>query len=278
MRSTRMLVAAAALSLAAVATSAQEKDAAGARDHPLLTRMPGYYIASYQPKDFDTVDMSAYLSGDEARWEGKVTRLVYEVQSGTKPISMVQIARNYGAAIRKAGGKVLADADREILGRFEKNGARTWVYCSAHNDGASYELVIVEAKGMEQEVTADASVLQAGLAAEGRVAVYGILFDTNKAVVKPESEPALAQITRLLQQDPKLQLFVVGHTDGVGTPEANLKLSADRAAAVVQALLSRGIAAARLKPSGVGPYSPVATNRTEEGRAKNRRVELVERL
>jgi outer membrane protein OmpA-like peptidoglycan-associated protein len=276
---TRWIVAAAAaLSLLAVPARAQEKDVAGSKDHPLLTRMPGYYISAYEPKDFDSVDMSAYLSGDEAKWDGKTTRLTYEVKAGTKPISMVQIARNYGEAVKRAGGKILGDSGREVLGRFEKSGVKTWVYCSAHNEGSSYDLTIVEAKAMEQEVVADASALKSGLAAEGKVAVYGILFDTNKAVVKPESEPALVQITKLLQQDPKLQLFVVGHTDGVGTPEANQKLSADRAAAVVQALVSRGVSAARLKPSGVGMYSPVSTNRTEEGRARNRRVELVERI
>ncbi len=270
-------LAAAVLSLFAVSAVAQEKDVPGSKDHPLLTRMPGYYISVYEPKDFDKLDVSSYLSSDE-KVEGKLTRIDYEAKTATKPVSMVQIARNYAAAVQKAGGKILADDERVILGRFEKSGVKTWVLCSAHNEGRNYELIIVEAKAMEQEVVADASALKSGLAAEGKVAVYGILFDTNKAVVKPESEPALVQITKLLQQDPRLQLFVVGHTDGVGTPEANQKLSSDRAAAVVQALASRGVAAARLKPMGVGPYAPVASNRTDEGRAKNRRVELVERI
>ncbi len=270
----------AALVLLALVTRApaQEKDAAGAKDHPLLTRMPGYYISSYEPKDFDSVDVSAYLSGDEGHWDGRVTKLGYSAQSGTKPVSMSQIARNYEAALKAAGGKILSSGGRVVLGRFEKAGARTFVQCSAFDEGKNYELLIVEQKAMEQEVVADASALKAGIATEGRVAVYGILFDTNRAVVKSESGAVLEQITKLLQQDPKLQLFVVGHTDGVGTPEANLKLSADRASAVVQALVARGVASARLKPSGVGPYSPVATNRTDEGRAKNRRVELVDRL
>ena len=71
-------------------------------------------------------------------------------------------------------------------------------------------------------------------------------------------------------------MYVVGHTDNIGILEANLKLSADRADAVVKALTGKGIAASRLKASGVGPYSPVASNRTDEGKARNRRVELVE--
>jgi predicted dinucleotide-binding enzyme len=104
------------------------------------------------------------------------------------------------------------------------------------------------------------------------------VLDTGKAIVKPESEPTLVQMVKLLQQNASLKVFVVGHTDGTGTLETNVKLSADRAAAVVSALTSRGIDASRLKAAGAGPWSPVATNRTDEGKAKNRRVELVERL
>ncbi len=149
---------------------------------------------------------------------------------------------------------------------------------SAFNDGAEYSLVIVEAAPMEQVVVADAAALAKGLAAEGRIALYGIYFDTGKSVVKPESAPTLEQVVKLLKQNAAMQLFVVGHTDGTGPLDANVKLSNERAAAVVKELVGRGIAAARLKAAGVGPWSPLATNRTEEGKAKNRRVELVERL
>ena len=108
------------------------------------------------------------------------------------------------------------------------------------------------------------------------VPVYGITFDTNKAEVKPESTPSLEQIARLLKQDPALRLKVVGHTDMVGALDANMKLSQARAEAVVQALVSQhGIAVARLKGFGVGPLAPVASNDSEEGRARNRRVEIV---
>ncbi len=266
------------LCLAAGVAPAQEKDLDGAKDHPLLTRMPGYYITGYDTKDWDNVDASAYVSGPDATWEGRATRITYEAKTGAKPVSMTQIARNYEAAIKKMGGKVLSFDGRVVNGRLEKRGAKTWVQAAAFNDGAKYELLVVEGKAMEQEVVGDAAALRAGLAAEGKVAVYGILFDTNKAVVKPESEPALAQITKLLAEDAKLRLFVVGHTDGTGTLDANLKLSSARAAAIVAALVSRGVAASRLEAVGMGPYAPVATNRTDQGRAKNRRVELVDRL
>ena len=274
----RGMLAAAALTLASLGMAhAQEKDVAGSQDHRLLTRMPGYYIDGYEVKDFDSVDSSAYVSGADAKWEGRTTRLDYAIKSGTKPISMTQIARNYEAALRKVGAKILF-SDARVVGAKLTTAGATWVKVEAFNEGNSYSLLVVEAKAMEQEVVADAAALQAGIGVEGKVAVYGIYFDTNKAVVKPESNPTLEQIVKLLEQSPRLNLFVVGHTDGVGAPEANLKLSSDRAASVIEALVSRGVEAARLRPAGAGPYCPVATNRTDAGKAKNRRVELVERL
>jgi len=129
---------------------------------------------------------------------------------------------------------------------------------------------------MAQEVVADAASLNAGLRATGHVEVPGIFFDTGKAVLKPESAAAVGEVAKLLKAEADLKVFVVGHTDGVASVELNLKLSQARAEAVVQALTSEhGIAAARLRAHGVGPFAPVASNDAEEGRAKNRRVELV---
>jgi OmpA-OmpF porin, OOP family len=255
---------------------AQEKDAAGSQDHPLVTRIPGYFIDKYQVKDFDSYE-SPYAPPGEAKWEGKATRISYLAKAGAKPFSMAQIARNYEGALKKIGAKILLADERITCAKLTRGGT-SWVEVEAHNDGNLYTLVVIEAKPMEQEVVADAAALQAGIAAEGKVAVYGIFFDTGKSVVKPESNPTLEQIVKLLGQSPKLSLFVVGHTDLVGNPEANAKLSSERAAAVVKALVAKGVAAARLAPAGVGSYCPVATNRTEAGKAKNRRVELVERL
>ena len=112
--------------------------------------------------------------------------------------------------------------------------------------------------------------------AAGKTIIYGIYFDTGSAVITPQSEPAIAEMVKVLKAAPTLKAFIVGHTDNVGTLETNLTLSADRADALVKALVSRGIAATRLKAAGVGRYSPVASNKDEQGRAQNRRVELVE--
>lgn len=254
----------------------EEKDIDGAKDHPLVSRMPGYVISNYETKDFDVVE-SAYATGADSKWEGRTTRIGYTRMAKTKPISMAQLERNHESAFKKAGATILATDPRVVVARFDKAGVRTWVEASAYNDGHEYSLVIVEAKTMEQEVTVDAASLQRALNTTGKVAVYGIFFDTNKSVIKASSNPTLDEIVKLLRQNPTLQLYVVGHTDGTGSLDANLQLSAERAASVARALVSRGIATGRLKTAGVGPYCPEAPNQTEDGRAKNRRVELVQR-
>lgn len=118
--------------------------------------------------------------------------------------------------------------------------------------------------------------MQNEISLNGKVALYGIEFDFNSAEIRPSSEPALAEIRTLLQSAPELKILVVGHTDAVGSFEYNRGLSQRRAEAVVQYLVGRGISRERLFPVGVSFAAPVATNATEEGRAKNRRVELVD--
>ena len=126
-------------------------------------------------------------------------------------------------------------------------------------------------------VQQDTAELESGLIADGRVVVNAILFEFDSARILPESAEALATVATLMQQRPELSLLVVGHTDGVGDFDYNLRLSVERAQAVVAWLVDRhAVASDRLRPAGAGPMSPVTTNRSETGRAQNRRVELVE--
>jgi len=143
--------------------------------------------------------------------------------------------------------------------------------------GAYIAVDIVEEKAMAQNmVVVSAGEMAKAIGATGRVALYGILFDFNRADLKPESKPALDEIAELLKGDPGLKLYVVGHTDDVGGLESNLSLSKKRADAVVAALSREyGVAASRLSAHGLAFLAPVAVNTTDEGRAKNRRVELV---
>ncbi len=135
----------------------------------------------------------------------------------------------------------------------------------------------VQTKGMEQQMsTVSASEMNQSLTATGKVAIYGILFDSGKALIKPESAASLAEIGKLMKDSPNLKLHVVGHTDNQGGLDANLALSRLRATAVRDALMQQhSVAATRLTANGVSSLAPVSTNETEAGRAKNRRVELV---
>ena len=127
------------------------------------------------------------------------------------------------------------------------------------------------------QLTASAADISQGSAAQGKFALYGLYFDTGKAVLRHESDAALEQVAQVLKGSPSLALYVVGHTDSTRQLAANVELSERRAAAAVRALVERyDIAANRLTAKGVGPFAPVGPNRGEEGRARNRRVELVE--
>ena len=149
--------------------------------------------------------------------------------------------------------------------------------CVAFNGRTVAVVDLVEAKAREQKmVTIEAGEMAKAISSEGRIALYGIYFDFNKADVKGESAPTLDQMTKLLKDNPSLKLLVVGHTDNVGNFPFNMDLSQRRAAAVVASLQSRGVAKERLTSVGVSFASPIATNKTDEGRARNRRVELVE--
>ena len=273
-RITYILSSILALSFLTLGVAFAQTDARGSKDHPLITRMPDYYISKYEVSEFAGFDPTV-IGGKDVHWEGKVYSYGYSRKEGGRPISELQIIRNYETAIKQAGGKILGGDERRVATEIRKGGALTGVYVEVFNNGRDYSLTIVESQTMQQEVVADASVMRNDLADTGKTIVHGIYFDTASATIKPESEPALAEMVKLLNASPALKVYVVGHTDSVGGLDSNLKLSSDRAASVVKAMAARGVAAQRLMSAGVGPYSPVASNDTDGGKAKNRRVELV---
>ena len=140
---------------------------------------------------------------------------------------------------------------------------------------AAVHIDLVTAEALDARMV-DAAAMAKGISDEGRIAVDNVFFDFGTAVLTPEAEPALAEMAKLLADNPDLSVLIVGHTDWVGNADANLALSQARAASVVAALVGRGIAANRVFPAGVGMLSPRASNAFEEGRRLNRRVELVE--
>ena len=261
------------LLLTPVLSIAQE-DEPGSKDHPFLTRMPDFYISGYEYEEFDQADFKN-SKGENIKVEGRKYDIYYNIKEGKTAPSKLQVLRNYENAIKKIGGSTVYEAGEEAWLKVEKGGNITWIYLDART-GGEYELMIVEKKAMVQEVVADANSLARDIKSSGHASVYGIHFDFNKAEVKPESEHTLEEIAKLLKQNPKLNLYVVGHTDSVGKIAYNMELSRTRAEAVVKVLVTKyKVAQNRLHPYGVGPLTPVSTNETEEGRALNRRVELV---
>ncbi|MBL0176623.1 MAG: OmpA family protein [Ignavibacteria bacterium] len=254
---------------------AQQKDDKNCKDHPLFTRMPDSWIHSCTQKDFYAYAFKI-AQGKTEQVEGHYWLIRYYPQATavSKP-SELQILRNFENAVRKLGGTVLfSEKNRETF-KIVKDGKEFWVEVGAEFTG-KYGLTIVERKAMEQDIVANAAVFSNDIRNTGHAAVYGILFETGKSALKPESDLAITEVAKLLKGDAGLKVYVVGHTDNAGVLESNMKLSQDRAAAVVQALVSKhGIAAARLRPFGAGPCAPVASNDSDEGKAKNRRVELV---
>jgi outer membrane protein OmpA-like peptidoglycan-associated protein len=266
------------LLVAVVAASpafAQQKDARGCADHPLFTRMPQSWIYSCVEKGFDSHlfesgDPKAPLTVEGHSW----TYRYYPQATATVKTSDVEILRNFENAITAIGGKVVASKKGRSTLHLEKDGRDLWVDVTAEFTG-KYGFTIVERQAMKQTIVSNADFFAKGIAAVGHVAVEGVYFDTAKSDLKPESAPAIAEIVKLLQADPALKVYVVGHTDSVGELASNMRLSQSRADAVVKAIVQKGVAAARLAPFGNGPYAPVASNDAEPGRAKNRRVELV---
>lgn len=241
--------------------------------------------------------------------EGKVTKITYQAPAER---AVLEVYRNYADELEKGGfvdvfsckkgecggrnfNHAVANSgyfgedyeeQRYLATKLTRPEGDVYVslYVVLHNDGGKnnnrvrVQLDVIEMTAMEGNmVVVDAEAMEKGLAAEGHIAIYAVYFDTDSADLKTNSHPALQQIATLLKQQPALKLLIVGHTDNEGGLNHNKDLSRRRAAAVVDALVTRhAISRDRLDFDGVAYLSPVASNRNEDGRAKNRRVELVD--
>jgi OmpA-OmpF porin, OOP family len=264
---------------AALGQAKKLADRPGFKDPALFTRMPNFYLVypdSVSEKQFDGYQFP--VGKGTQRIEGHYWYYKYRFDETAGPIpSGLQTVRNYQAAAAKIGGRAMdgfADGHATTL-MVAREGTETWAFVQPYYGGKEYHLIIVERQLMQQDVAANADAMKDGLAQNGHVEVPGIYFDFNKSELKPESKAALDELVKMLRANSSLRVWVVGHTDNVGSAESNLTLSKARAAAVIAALNAAGIAPIRLASFGNGPYAPVATNTTEAGRAKNRRVELV---
>jgi outer membrane protein OmpA-like peptidoglycan-associated protein len=279
MRVRTVLLVFACLFLATLAR-AQDRDVEGSKDHPMVSRFPGYYIDEYDAQDFSAYEFAT--GAEDKRVEGRYWKISYMLKEGAKKGGPIEIARNYASTFTQRGGKKLLEemdaAGGRLIARMPAGDKNIWLEVAVHDAGVTYILTIVEEAALVQQVEFTATDLAKQLAEKGSVALHGILFDTGKATIKPESKTALAPIGELLAQDQALKLEIQGHTDNVGAAAANLKLSQDRAAAVKAYLVATfSIPQERLTSAGFGDTKPVADNKTDAGRAQNRRVELVKK-
>ncbi|HEX2957796.1 MAG TPA: OmpA family protein [Chitinispirillaceae bacterium] len=261
---------------------AQNEDEEGCKDHPMFNRMPGFYINECSEKKFDaysfTIDNSTESDAKTQTVEGKFYEITYYVNENGEEPSALEIFRNFENALKEINATIVAKVVEQnnsysfITAKIAKNNCETWINVNA--GGPDYKLVIVEKQLMEQVIKAQ-EMLKA-LNTQGFVSL-NILFETGKSTIKKESQTLVDQLYELLNTSTGLNVSIEGHTDNTGSIESNKTLSVSRAEAVLNALVSKGINKARLSSKGWGQEKPVADNKTEEGRSKNRRVEIVKK-
>ena len=292
---------------------AQPPDVKGSSDHPRISRFAGSTIVQYKAADFGLLVLplspasSTKGAAKNQSVEGHSRQMLYRIPAGH---NSHEVFRTYEAALKKDGfqilyacigdaqcgsgwpgylqgkygvnmGGVVWESQRYLAARRAAPEGDTYLMLYAYDEGSQSKVLldIVDVAPLKEGlVTITAAEMAKDIGAVGHVPVYGVYFDVDKADIKPESATALQEMAKLLEQQPRLNVAIVGHTDNVGTLDHNLLLSERRADAVVRVLVSQyRIDAKRLIPKGVGPLAPVTSNAAEEGRAKNRRVELVER-
>ena len=184
-------------------------------------------------------------------------------------LSYALFLTEYRDALTKADWEIVDEfsgGDAAMHAHFTKNGRNVWAYLHINGDG--YDISVADAGG--------ANDLAANLKKTCHVALYGVLFDFNKSTLQPASDAVLQQVADLLAKDKTLKVEVQGHTDNVGGEAYNQTLSEARARAVADWLTKHGVATARLTARGYGKTKPVADNNNDEGRARNRRVEIAD--
>lgn len=248
-------------------------------DSPLLGRMPGYALREApETRNFDEAGfrvVDADGNDSEVVVQGARHTAAYVPVDGARLASDLDIHETYRAAIRARGGEILQAEARDTTARMPGQAGVAWVKVYSQED--LIEVTVIEEKPFASSLQPPAAdALRSALEAQGRIALY-LNFDFGKATLREDAEPVITQVVALLQGEPALRVSIEGHTDDVGSDSANAELSRARAAAVAGVLVARGIDATRLESEGFGESRPLAANDTSEGRARNRRVELVKR-
>lgn len=269
--------------------------------------IPEGLASTFDEKDkLVNFDRHYFIAGDKAvAVEGRIFHDRFNLTGGERTYSDLEFRRNYENAIQALGGRkinttgytrevIAAAGGRDVLEKanhaaamvpdyphdiylIRQGGKEWWIDVSTGAIPLHGYVVVLEKEGMAQSLGfLDAAAMKQAIDRDGRVALY-INFDTDKATLRPDAQPVIDEIGKLLDADATLNLSIEGHTDDTGTAAHNLQLSTARARSVLGALVGLGIDPARLGSKGYGQDKPIADNGTDEGRAKNRRVELVKR-
>lgn len=270
--------------------------------HPLIKGFEGSEIVKQEMAEFDEQQLViGKVQQDGTVWrakteklEGKVTRIDYVDPNNRSSLERI---RNYELALKKGGFEIIFICSKEECGpevviptigyypperyltafmRRKEGNVWVGVFIAA---GSYSKIIIVEEKPMETDlVKVTSGILKTNILKDGHMALYEIYFDTGKSEIKPESESAISSVADYLKGNPEVNVYIVGHTDNIGDYVMNQKLSKARGESVKTYLVSKyQISATRLTGDGAGPICPVSSNDSEEGRALNRRVEIVKK-
>lgn len=245
-------------------------------EHPVIKPMTGATLSPGSTfVEFGRLPLNFREGGRSVRMEAEGNHWHLEYQLEDTTTGRDEIMANYQSEARRIGGDILNRTGTRLLFRLTRpGGGFTWCRLDTRS-GGRYVLEIIDEAGLDLSVEFDADALLEALDRDGQVAIYGILFDVDRADLRPGSGQVLDTIATILKADSALRLEVAGHTDSTGSAERNRELSLERARAVVNALALYGIDRGRLIARGYGPDQPVADNATEEGCQQNRRVELI---
>lgn len=253
-----------------------------AEEHGVIKPMPRSQIVPAQSRVHNYASHRFLIQkgkkSERVEKKGKYWHFRYLIKDANgkidRTVSREEIVQNYKEAALEKGGTILYEAGYLLtFSLTRKDGGTTWAYLSAGN--GSYNLDIIDEAAFKKQLTFGAEEMMRALNEDGRVAVYGIYFDLDKASLKPGAEKVLVEMVKLMKNNPGLKIQIQGHTDDTGSDVHNLNLSKRRAETVKNYLLLYGIEPPRMVPEGYGEKKPVAPNDTEENRAMNRRVELV---
>ena len=225
-------------------------------EHPIIKFFPDSECKG-EYKRYDRFEFPVEENGKETKKEVRGKHWYFRCKTDEE-VSRLELIDNYKYAALKKDGQILhEDYNSLVFTVADPEGPVIWTLLVA-TGGGGYRLNIIEEKAFQKRLKFGAKQMQLELASKGRVTVYGVNFDFDRAILQPGSDKVLLEIVKLLQQDPGLKLEIQGHTDNVGSDDYNLELSQKRAATVMDFLINHGIAADRLVAKGYGASKPVA--------------------